>query len=67
MNELFSFVFFSRKGAAIAAGSAVGKWDTSKKISLGETVFTPKITNEERDERYKQWKKAIERSLDWDV
>lgn len=63
----FHWFFFRLKGAAIAAGSAVGKWDISKKISLGQTVFTPKISNEERDERYEQWKKAIERSLGWDV
>lgn len=58
---------FYLKGAAIAAGSAVGKWDISKKISLGETVFTPKISHAKRDEQYKQWKKAIERSLGWDI
>lgn len=55
------------KGAAIAAGLAVGKWDISEQMSLGETVITPKISIEERDKRYKQWKKAIERSLGWDI
>lgn len=51
----------------MAAGRAVGKWDVNKRISIGEITHTPKITEEERDERYKQWKMAIERSLDWDI
>lgn len=51
----------------MVAGRAIGKWDVTKKIPIGECIFTPKISEEERDERYKQWKKAIERSLGWDV
>lgn len=51
----------------MAAGRAVGKWDVSKRIPIGEDVHSPKITEEERDERYRQWKMAIERSLGWDV
>lgn len=51
----------------MVAGCAVGKWDLSQHISIGGDVHSPKITEEERDERYKQWKMAIERSLGWDV
>lgn len=51
----------------MVAGRAVGKWDITKNISLGELVVSPKITEEERDRRYQQWKQAIERSLGWDV
>lgn len=51
----------------MAAGRAVGKWDVSVHIPIGEGVHSPKITEEERDERYKHWKMAIERSLGWDV
>lgn len=57
----------SALGAAMVAGHAVGKWNLTKNISLGESIFMPKITEDERNERYKQWKKAIERSLGWDV
>lgn len=58
---------FRIQGAAMAAGRAVGKWDVSKHIPIGEEVHTPKITEEERDARYKQWKVAVERSLGWDI
>lgn len=55
------------QGAAIAAGRAVGKWDETMHIPIGETVVKPKISEEQRDNRYSQWKKAIERSLGWDI
>lgn len=51
----------------MVAGRAVGKWDISHHITIGEDIHSPKIPEEERDERYKQWKKAVERSLGWDV
>lgn len=54
-------------GAAIAAGTAVNKWDVGKHISNEATVTKPIISEEQRDHRYKQWKKAIERSLGWDI
>lgn len=54
-------------GAAIAAGNAVNKWDVSKHIPNEATVIKPIISEEQRDHRYKQWKKAIERSLGWDI
>lgn len=51
----------------MVAGRAVGKWDVTKRIPMGEDVHSPKISEEERDVRYKEWKKAIGRSLGWDV
>lgn len=30
------------------------------------TTYTPQITDDERDMRYKQWKTAVERSLGWE-
>ncbi|KAL4717437.1 hypothetical protein ACJJTC_000586 [Scirpophaga incertulas] len=30
------------------------------------TTYAPRITDDERDMRYKQWKMAVDRSLDWD-
>lgn len=61
------FRFFNVQGAAIAAGRAVNKWDLNKRVSSGETIYKPNISDEERDHRYKDWKKAIERSLGWDI
>lgn len=61
------FLLFFPQGAAIAAGKAVNKWDVSKHISNEATVIKPIISEEQRDHRYKQWKKAIERSLGWDI
>ncbi|CAG8463805.1 2628_t:CDS:2 [Ambispora gerdemannii] len=56
-------------GAAIAAGYAVGVWkslDELKKINAqGHTLFVPKVSVENREARYKQWQKAVEKSLDW--
>ncbi|XP_041987414.1 glycerol kinase [Aricia agestis] len=37
----------------------------SIKIATG-TTYTPKISEDERDMRYKQWKMAVERSLGWE-
>lgn len=30
------------------------------------TIYTPSISDDERDMRYKQWKMAVDRSLGWD-
>lgn len=57
----------SALGAAMVAGRAVGKWDFAKRIPMGETVHTPKISEAERNERYAEWKMAIQRSLGWDI
>lgn len=57
----------SALGAAMVAGRAVGKWDISHRIEIKASVNKPQITEDERNERYAQWKMAIERSLGWDV
>lgn len=62
-----NYFLLSIKGAAIAAGRAVDKWDVTKKLPMNETIFQPKISEQERDNRYKQWKMAVERSLGWDI
>lgn len=49
-------------GAAYLAGLATGYWkkDDLLKITRESKVFTPKISDEERDKLYNGWKKAVE-------
>ncbi len=55
-------------GAAYLAGLAVGYWssldDVTRNWSL-DREFTPSMPAAERDRRYADWKKAVERSLGW--
>lgn len=54
-------------GAAIFAGHAVGKWNIDAKTDLIKArAFHPKLSDDEREVRFKKWKMAIERSLGWD-
>ena len=53
-------------GAAMFAGHAVGKWNINAKTDIKSRTFLPKISDDERDVRFKKWKMAIERSLGWD-
>lgn len=56
-------------GAAIAAGLAVGVWkDLSELDSINSenrTIFKPQITSEEREKRFGEWQKAVEKSYGW--
>lgn len=55
-------------GAALLAGLAVGFWSSIDEIQKGvqiDRVFESNMTNEERKKRYKGWKKAVSRSLNW--
>lgn len=56
-------------GAAIAAGLATGMWKSIEDLNDvnvdGDTVFKPKISEEERNKMYTGWKEAITRSLGW--
>lgn len=56
-------------GAAIAAGYAIGRWteyaDLDNVNAQGVTAFEPKIDTLNRDNKYKDWAKAIERSYGW--
>lgn len=57
-------------GAAYLAGLAVGYWKDKEEISKlwykGEE-FTPSISKNLRNQYYKKWKKAIERSKSWAI
>jgi len=55
-------------GAAFLAGLATGFWkskDEIKSVWKIDRIFNPTMKDEERDEKYSYWKKAVERSRDW--
>ena len=54
-------------GAALAAGLAVGLWTESQIFGEGSTKvaeFSPQVTPEAAEARYKKWQKAVRRSMD---
>ena len=55
-------------GAAFVAGLATGFWKTTeelKSIRKIEKIYTPEISEKERNEKYEFWKNIISRSLDY--
>jgi glycerol kinase len=55
-------------GAAYAAGLAVGFWDGEDELRERweeDKRWEPDMSAEDREAGYAQWKKAVERSLDW--
>jgi len=56
-------------GAAIAAGLAVGVWESIDELknvnTEGSTVFNPTISPEEASSRFRRWTKAVEMSKGW--
>lgn len=55
-------------GAAVAAGLAVGFWESETELegALEEDArFEPTMSDAERDERLAAWSKAVERSFGW--
>ncbi|NIO20867.1 MAG: glycerol kinase GlpK [Candidatus Aenigmarchaeota archaeon] len=55
-------------GAAYAAGLATGFWenpDELRKNWRAEKIYEPTRNNKERDERYRNWKKAVEKAKGW--
>lgn len=56
------------RGAAFLAGLAVGFWKDTEEIykiteAEGLSVFSPSVTNEEREKLLSGWHKAVERAL----
>jgi len=55
-------------GAAYAAGLAVGFWsgldELRKNWSIDKT-WSPRMRSDERENTYRNWKKAVERTLNW--
>ncbi|UFN45259.1 glycerol kinase GlpK [Nocardioides okcheonensis] len=55
-------------GAAYAAGLAVGYWENEDDIrdNWGEDKrWSPQMPEEERERLYRNWKKAVTKTLDW--
>ncbi len=55
-------------GAAYAAGLAVGFWEGFDDLRENwgkDRQWDPQMDAEARDATYRQWKKAVERTLDW--
>ncbi|MEP7001409.1 MAG: FGGY-family carbohydrate kinase, partial [bacterium] len=55
-------------GAAYAAGLAVGYWenlDDLRKNWQEDKRWTPNLASAERDRLYRNWKKAVTKTLDW--
>lgn len=56
-------------GAAYLAGLAVGLWKDKaelKKLWQKDKTFSPVMDGETRKEKLRKWRKAVERSLDWE-
>ncbi len=56
-------------GAAIAAGFAIGVWQSFDELknvnTAGVKTFVPKISAEEKDRRFGRWQKAVEMCRGW--
>ncbi|RKP10377.1 glycerol kinase [Thamnocephalis sphaerospora] len=56
-------------GAAMAAGLAIGIWKDLDELSnvgtSGLQTFQASLKKEERERRFAQWNRAVQRSLDW--
>lgn len=56
-------------GAAIAAGLAVGVWESIEELkevnTEGSTTFKPAISKEDSAARFSRWEKAVEMSKGW--
>lgn len=55
-------------GAAYAAGLAVGFWSNTDELRENwneDKRWEPSWSEDQREEGYAQWKKAVERTLDW--
>ncbi|HHU84387.1 MAG TPA: glycerol kinase GlpK [Clostridiales bacterium] len=55
-------------GAAYCAGLAVGLWENIEEIKTirkFDRIFSPEMSQEDRDKAYAGWKKAVERAKSW--
>ena len=57
-------------GAAYLAGLAVGYWKDKDEVIANrrcDRVFTPQIFEEERNTRIEGWKRAVKRTMNWEM
>jgi glycerol kinase len=55
-------------GAAYAAGLAVGFWSGLDELRQNwsiDMIWTPRMEDAERENTYRNWQKAVERTLNW--
>jgi glycerol kinase len=55
-------------GAGFLAGLAVGVWQNTGEIAsrhFSSRTFEPKMTADQREKLYYEWKRAVKRSLNW--
>jgi glycerol kinase len=55
-------------GAAYAAGLAVGYWSGAQELKQNwseDKTWTPDMSAEDRENTYRKWLKAVERTFDW--
>ena len=55
-------------GVAYAAGLVVGVWESMEQVESNwqeDARFDPTMSDAERAERFRLWKKAVSKSLDW--
>lgn len=56
-------------GAAIAAGLAVGVWESFDDLrninTEGRTIFKPQLKKQESELRFSRWQKAVRMSKGW--
>ena len=56
-------------GAAYLAGLATGVWENTAEIEANrqvDKIFVPSMPEEERNKMYSNWKRAVERSRNWE-
>ncbi|HVB61207.1 MAG TPA: glycerol kinase GlpK [Ktedonobacteraceae bacterium] len=56
-------------GAAYLAGLAVGFWSSKEEVAehwAVDRTFEPQMSADQRNSLYKGWKRAVERSLNWE-
>lgn len=56
-------------GAAYLAGIATGFWSSPQEVAAQwaiDQTFEPRMSEDQRTKLYKGWKKAVERSLNWE-
>jgi glycerol kinase len=56
-------------GAAYLAGLAVGFWSSQQELAEHwaiDRTFEPKMSKDQREKLYSDWKRAVERSRNWE-
>lgn len=56
-------------GAAYLAGLATGVWENTEEIESNrqvDKIFIPSMSEEKRNQLYSNWKRAVERSRNWE-